>query len=60
MKNYILYLITFFLIFSVVIGLKKLYRYHADKNLLENIDEKTKRKIIDNQTICMVVVKKSV
>ena len=52
--NYVLYLIIFFLIFSVVIGFKKLYRYHADKNLLESIDEKTKRKIIDNQTITVI------
>lgn len=54
MMNYVLYLITFFLIFSVAIGIKKLYRYHADINLLESIDEKTKRKIIDNQTITII------
>ena len=52
--NYVLFLITFFLIISVVIGFKKLYRYHADKNLLESIGGKTKRKLIDDQTISVI------
>lgn len=40
--------------YSFCIGIKNLYRYQADNKLLDGIDEKTKRKLIDDQKISVI------
>ncbi|MBE5923885.1 MAG: hypothetical protein E7271_05375 [Lachnospiraceae bacterium] len=49
-----LYLILFFSVILLFIICKKIYRRHIDNKLLEGIDEKTKKKIIENQKISLI------